>query len=200
MSIRHARSLLAATLLLTLAPSAVLGHAELDTINPADKSSGPPPAQIVGTFVQNLDPTKSNFRIVNAGNTVVAEGGVVDPASPRRMTLTLSPLPPGAYRIRWTTFSTEDGELAHGETTFTIVAASPSPSLAPSVSPVPSVAPSEAASPSASAVPSASPSPSGGSGTPTSTSTSDAVIPVIAALVILAVLGLWLLRGRRRVG
>jgi methionine-rich copper-binding protein CopC len=200
MPIRHARGLMAAVVLLTLVPSAVLGHAELDTISPADKSSGPAPAEIVGTFVQNLDPAKSNFRIVNSGGTVVAEGGEVDPATPRRMTLTLSPLPPGAYTIRWTTFSTEDSELAHGETTFTVVADTPSPSVAPSESASPSAAPSEAASPSApAAFPAVSPSPSGGTGT--STSTSDAVIPVIGALIVLAVLGLWLLRSRsRRVG
>lgn len=190
---------MAAVLLLTLVPSAVLGHAELDTISPADKSSGPPPAEIVGTFVQNLDPAKSNFRVVNAGGTVVAEGGEVDPATPRRMTLTLSPLSPGAYTIRWTTFSTEDSELAHGETTFTVVAATPSPSVAPSEAASPSVAPSASASPAPSAA-TPSPSPSGGTGT-TTTSTSDAVIPVIAALIVLAALGLWLLRSRsRRVG
>ena len=192
---------MAAVLLLTLAPTAVLGHAELDTISPANKSSGPPPAEIVGTFVQNLDPTKSNFRIVNARGTVVAEGGEVDPATPRRMTLALSPLPPGAYTIRWTTFSTEDSELAHGETTFTVVAATPSPSVAPSEAASPSVTPSASASPSAPSAPAAtpSPSPSGGGGTPTSTS--DVVIPVIGALIVLAALGLWLLRSRsRRVG
>ena len=190
---------MAAVLLLTLVPSAVLGHAELDTISPADKSTGPAPTEIVGTFVQNLDPAKSNFRVVNAGGTVVAEGGEVDPATPRRMTLTMSPLSPGRYTIRWTTFSTEDSELAHGETTFTVVAASPSPSVAPSASASPSVAPSASASPAPSAA-TPSPSPSGGTGT-TTTSTSDAVIPVIAALIVLAALGLWLLRSRsRRIG
>ena len=199
MSIRHARGFVAAVLLVSLVPTAVLGHAELDTISPADKSSGPPPAEIVGTFVQNLDPAKSNFRVVNAGGTVVAEGGDVDPATPRRMTLTLAPLPAGAYTIRWTTFSTEDNELAHGETTFTVVAATPSPSVAPSVAASPSVAPSPSDSPSASAATS-SPSPSGGTGTST-TSTSDALFPVIGALLVLAGLGLWLLRSRsRRVG
>jgi len=196
MSTRHARGLMAAVLLLTLVPSAVLGHAELDSISPADKSSGPPPAEIVGTFVQNLDPAKSNFRIVNVNGTVVAEGGEVDPATPRRMTLTLSPLAPGAYTIRWTTFSTEDSELAHGETTFTVVAATRSPSVAPSEAASPSVAPSASASPPAS-VPAPSPSPSGGTGT-TTTSTSDAVFPVIGALLVLAALGLWLLRSRSR--
>ena len=200
MSDRHIRGLVAASLLLVLAPSAVLAHAELDTISPADKSSGPSPTEIVGTFVQNLDPSKSSFALVDSTGTVVAKGGQVASDDVRKMTLILTgPLAPGAYEIRWTTVSTEDGELARGTTTFTVVAASPSPSVAPSAPASQSAAPSEAASPSAAPVASPSPSPSGGGGTPTSAS--DAVIPVIAALVILAALGLWLLRSRsRRVG
>jgi methionine-rich copper-binding protein CopC len=202
MSNRHARGLMAALLLLTLVPSGVLGHAELDTISPADKSSGPSPTEIVGTFVQNLDPTKSSFTVVDSTGKVVAQGGQVASDDVRKMTLPLTaPLAPGAYVIRWVTVSTEDGELARGTTTFTVVAATPSPSLAPSASASPSTVPSEAASPSVepSALASPAPSPSGSGGTPTSTS--DAVIPVIGALIVLAALGLWLLRSRsRRVG
>ena len=192
--------LLVATVLLILAPSAVLGHAELDTISPADKSSGPSPTEIVGTFVQNLDPSKSSFALVDSTGTVVAKGGQVASDDVRKMTLPLTaPLAPGAYEIRWTTVSTEDGELARGTTTFTVVAATPSPSVAPSATASPSTAPFVSASPSAAPVASPSPSPSSGGGTPTSAS--DAVIPVIAALIVLGALGLWLLRGRsRRVG
>jgi methionine-rich copper-binding protein CopC len=192
--------LLVATVLLILAPSAVLGHAELDTISPADKSSGPSPTEIVGTFVQNLDPSKSSFALVDSTGTVVAKGGQVASDDVRKMTLPLTaPLAPGAYEIRWTTVSTEDGELARGTTTFTVVAATPSPSVAPSATASPSTAPFVSASPSAAPVASPSPSPSSGGGT--QTSASDAVIPVIAALIVLGALGLWLLRGRsRRVG
>jgi copper resistance protein C len=197
---RHIGGLLVAMVLLILAPSTVLGHAELDTISPADKSSGPSPTEIVGTFVQNLDPSKSSFALVDSTGTVVAKGGQVASDDVRTMTLPLTaPLAPGAYEIRWTTVSTEDGELARGTTTFTVVAATPSPSVAPSASASPSAAPSASASPSAEPVASPSPSPSGGGGTPTSAS--DAVIPVIAALIVLGALGLWLIRGRsRRVG
>jgi len=192
--------LLVATVLLILAPSAVLSHAELDTISPADKSSGPSPTEIVGTFVQNLDPSKSSFALVDSTGTVVAKGGQVASDDVRKMTLPLTaPLAPGAYEIRWTTVSTEDGELARGTTTFTVVAATPSPSVAPSATASPSTAPSVSASPSAAPVASPSPSPSSGGGT--QTSASDALIPVIAALIVLGALGLWLLRGRsRRVG
>src|SRR6185295_12063135 len=101
MSIRHTRGLLAATLLLILVPSAVLGHAELDTASPADKSTvtGSPP-ELVFTFTEAVDPRQ----------------------------------PPGKYPVRWTTASAVDGDIAHGTPTFTIVAATPSPSLAASPS------------------------------------------------------------------
>ena len=186
--------LVGASLFLILVPVAALAHAELDTISPADKSSGPPPQQIVGTFVENVDPSKSSYTVVDASGKVVVSGGEVDPANTKRMTLALPVLAPGAYTIRWTTLSADDNEIARGTTTFTVVAASPSPSATP----VPSASVAASASPSASAPPSAAPSPSPSGGTGTPTSTTDALIPIVAVLVVLALLGLWLLRGRGR--
>ena len=186
--------LVGASLLLILLPVAALAHAELDTISPADKSSGPPPQQIVGTFVENVDPSKSSYTVVDASGKVVVSGGEVDPANTKRMTLALPVLAPGAYTIRWTTLSADDNEIARGTTTFTVVAPSPSPSATP----VPSASVAASASPSASAPPSAAPSPSPSGGTGTPTSTTDALIPIVAVLVVLALLGLWLLRGRGR--
>lgn len=187
--------------MLSLAPAAVLGHAELDTASPADKSSvaGSPP-ELVFTFTEALVPAKSSLKLVNSAGTIVAEGSTVDPTDAKKMHLAVPTQPPGMYTVRWTTASADDGDLAHGTTTFTIVAASPSPSVAPSEAANPSVAPSASASPSASTAEAPPPSPSGGTGT-TTTSTSDAVFPVIGALLVLAALGLWLLRSRaRRVG
>ena len=186
--------LVGASLFLILVPVAALAHAELDTISPADKSSGPPPQQIVGTFVENVDPSKSSYTVVDASGKVVVSGGEVDPANTKRMTLALPVLAPGAYTIRWTTLSADDNEIARGTTTFTVVAPSPSPSATP----VPSASVAASASPSASAPPSAAPSPSPSGGTGTPTSTTDALIPIVAVLVVLALLGLWLLRGRGR--
>jgi len=202
MSIRHTRGLLAATLLLILVPSAVLGHAELDTASPADKSTvtGSPP-EIVFTFTEAVDPRKSSLKLVDAGGAIVADGSTVDASDATKMHLVVPTQPPGKYTVRWTTASAVDGDIAHGTTTFTIVAATPSPSLAasPSATASESAAPSVSASPSAAPAASPSPSPSGGGGTPTSAS--DAAIPVIAALILLGALGLWLLRSRsRRVG
>ena len=141
-----------------LLPSAALGHAELDTVTPADKSTVQgSPDEIVMTFVQNLDPAKSSIVVVGASGGVVAQGGTVPAGKPREMDLPLAtPLAPGGYTIRWTTTSTEDGETARGTTTFTVTAA-PTPSPAPSV--VPSAAPSIAPATTPSAVPTVAPSP-----------------------------------------
>ena len=176
-------------------PSSVAAHAELDTISPADKSSGPSPTEIVGTFVQNLDPAKSSFTVVDSTNKVVAQGGELASDDVRKMTLTLTaPLDPGAYTIRWTTVSTEDGELARGTTTFTVVAATPPPSASPS----PSSAPSASAAASVAPSPSPSPTPAPSATPAPATSTSDALIPIVAVLIVLAALGAWLLRSRSR--
>jgi methionine-rich copper-binding protein CopC len=170
-----------------LAAGSVLARAELVTASPADKSTvDVPPEEIVLTFTQNLDPLKSSIRVVDAAGNLVVLGGIVSARDPRELYVPLEgPLPVGAYEIRWTTFSTEDQEQARGTTTFTVAAA-------------PSVVPSAAtASPSAAA--SVGPSAAQASSAPTSPSTSmsDAVIPIVA-LIVLAALGLWLLRGRSR--
>jgi methionine-rich copper-binding protein CopC len=191
---------------LLIAPGVALAHAELDTVTPKDKGTVPAPTQIVMTFTENLNPSGSNIRLVDASNAVIAQGGTVDPSTPKQMTLDLSatPLAPGAYTIRWTSTSALDGDVARGTTTFTATAATAppaSPSAAPSApSAEPSVAdsPSPAASPTgiSSDAPVASGSDtSGGSG---STSGTDAIVPIVVGVAVLGGLGWWLLRGRSR--
>jgi methionine-rich copper-binding protein CopC len=177
-----------------IAATVALGHAELATVAPADKSTiQGPPEEISMTFTQNLDPKKSSIVVVDSANKVVVQGGIVS-GNPREMYLPLpGPLPVGTYEIRWTTFSSEDQEQARGTTTFTVAAA---PSVAPSAS---AVAPSASPSAFESAVPSVAVS-AAPSSPPTSpaTSANDAVIPIVVALVVLAALGMWLLRSRAR--
>lgn len=180
-----------------LTPAAALGHAELVSATPADGATvASPPAEIVLLFSEDLDPGRSTIRLVDAAGTVIAEGGRVDPGNDARtMRLALpTPPPPGSYTIRWTSFSTEDDEQARGTTTFTIAAPTPPPTTpaTPSAEPVPSAGASiMAPSPSTTA----SPTPTSD---PTSAPTADALVPIVAALVVLAALGAWLLRGRAR--
>ncbi len=189
--------LIAATILI---PAIALGHAELDTVTPANKSTVEgSPSEIVMTFVQDLDAAKSSIRVVNSSGAVVVQGGTVAPGKPREMTLQLTtPLPPGAYQIRWITFSSEDDERDSGTTTFTVVAPPPSPTPAPSLATAaPSAPASVAPSLAPSIAPTVAPSPSSPPTAPAS-STSDALIPILAVVVVIVGLGLWLLRGRSR--
>ena len=55
-----------AAFLLLLAPGAVLGHAELDTVDPGRQVDGPgTPTEIVLTFTETLDPSKSSIKLAD---------------------------------------------------------------------------------------------------------------------------------------
>ena len=201
MSLRHASRLRAAAnvvLVLVLAfPSVALGHAELEAIDPPDGGTiTGSPSEIVGSFSLTLDPARSNYRVVDATNSVVAQGGTVD-ADKKTMRLALrTPLAPGRYTIRWTSFSPDDNEQARGTTTFTIIAATPPPSATPAPSAASTAPPTAVPSPSlATLAPVVSPS-----APPTApvTSTTDALIPIVVVALAIVGLGLWLLRGRSR--
>ena len=181
-----------AVLFVLFLPAAALAHAELGTMMPADKSTVPAPSEIVATFTENLDQSGSSLALVNASGNVVAKGGSVSTTNPKQMTLDLSsqPLDEESYTIRWTSKSAADGDLDRGTTTFTVIAG---PSLPIGSSEPASPSPSLVASPSA--IDSTTPSPSGAGGTSAS-STNDALIPIIVALIVLAALGLWLMRSR----
>jgi hypothetical protein len=111
------------------------------------------------------------------------------------MTLALPSLAAGAYEIRWTTASALDGDLDRGTTTFTYAPAAPSASPSSAASATPAA--SAAATPSPSIAATVAPSPSG-TGQPASASTSDLLIPIVVAVILVAGLGYWLLRGRSR--
>jgi methionine-rich copper-binding protein CopC len=179
-------------------PATALGHAELDTITPANGSTvTESPQQIVATFTETLDPSKSSIVVVTAAGSEVASGGVVG-ADLKTMTIALPALEPGAYQVRWTSTSAQDGDLDRGTTGFTYA---PAPTSSPTPIPAASATPvaTQAATPSPSAAPAASPSPSA-NGQPASSSTADVLIPIIAAVVVIGGLGYWLLRGRSRTG
>lgn len=186
------------TLVALAGPGAALGHAELATVSPADRSTiaGPPP-EIVLTFTENLDPARSSVRLIDSGGGLVAEAGTVEPGGDgRTMRLALSTaLAPGTYTVRWTSFSTEDNEQDRGTTTFTVTLTTAPPTVAPSAAPP--TAPSSSAV--ATSAPPAAPSPSPAPTTPAASNT-DVLIPIVAVLAVLAGLALWLLRGRSRGG
>jgi methionine-rich copper-binding protein CopC len=183
-----------ALVLVALGSAAVLGHAELETAVPADGSTVTvPPTEIVLSFTEALNPSKSSITLVDGAGKTVAQGGAVDKSDPKTMRLALTTtLAPGPYEIRWTSVSAEDGDIARGTPKFTVAAPSPTPSE-------PSVAPSASPSivPSTSPPPSVAPSPSPAPTTPAASS-GDVLIPMVGLIVVLAALGGWLLSRSRR--
>src|SRR6185312_14967141 len=158
-------------------------HAELDTMTPANGSTvTAAPAQIVATFTEPLDPSKSSLVLVTSDGAQIASGVVVAADDAKKMTLAVPSLAAGAYEIRWTTASALDGDLDRGTTTFTYAPA-PSPSASPSsaATATPATSASAAATPPPSIAASVAPSPSG-SGQPASASTSDLLIPIVVAV------------------
>jgi hypothetical protein len=173
-------------------PAPVAAHSELKTSVPADGAvlTAQPP-EIVLTFTAALNKAKSSITLHDATGTELAKAGV-DPADDTVMRLVPPALAPGAYEIRWTSVAL-DGDLLRGIVHFTLAAPTPSPTSTPTAvtSGTPAISPSPSASPS----PSSSPSPSGGSSSATS---SDVIVPIVVAIVLVALLGAWLLGGGSR--
>lgn len=182
-------ALLAALLLL---PGVAIGHAELETATPGpgDEVVGSP-TQIVATFSQDLDMSRTTMEVRDASGTTVAEGPVLGDGK-RELVLALPELAPGEYEVRWTSFSAEDSELERGRYSFTVLPApNPSPDL--------TVAPTAAATAAAPTAPPSTPSP-GASATAAPVESSDsglaALLPIGVAVIALLAIGAWLLRRR----
>jgi methionine-rich copper-binding protein CopC len=187
--LRAALLVLGALIALAL-PITASAHADLVSATPADKSTvSGTPSEIVLTFSESLNPTKSSLVLLDSSSSQVAKAGV-DPADDKVMRLTPPALDPGAYEIDWTSDSL-DGHLLRGKVTFTVTAPTPSPSVAPTTAPTAtaSTTPATSAAPTPSPTPSAVPP-------PTSASGADVIVPVLVAIVLIAVLGAWLVRGR----
>lgn len=198
-----ALAITAATFLLTLvAPAATLAHAELTGSTPADKSSvaGPFAGPITLTFSEALA-TGSSATLL-AGGTKVADATV----SGATMTFTLaSALAPGAYTIQWTGVAA-DKHVDRGTVAFTVTEPTPAPATPTPVpatpTPAPTAAPSATAAPAtaspapsiaATAAPVASATPAAGSA---ASSGGDVILPIVVALVFVALVAVTLLRKR----
>jgi methionine-rich copper-binding protein CopC len=193
---RRAGACFAAVLLAMFAmPVVAFAHAELESASPPDGAVlAAPPSEIVLTFTEALNVPKSHMELIGPDGTQVA-AGVVDPDNEMAMRIDPPELAPGAYEIRSTAVAAHDGALKREVLTFTITAPSPTPSPTTSAPP-PSAAPSAPPSAPPSAVPSPTPSAGGDS----TASTGDVLLPIIAALVVVLLLGAMLVRSRSRGG
>ena len=190
---------LIATFVILAVPGSALAHAELQRSIPDDGATVTDPVSVVsGTYSQDLAPN-SKLLVKDAIGATIATGSV-DPSDARRMfARPATPLGNGAYDVQSTSVSADDGDIERLQWTFTVaVAASPSPTEIPSVSAgaspeiSPAVAPSQPASATADATPSLSPAP----GDSTADS-SNVILPIIAALAVVAVGGAYLLNRNR---
>src|SRR3954452_2263630 len=197
---RLATAVTVAAVAVILGPRLVLGHAELQTATPADKSVVTEPvAEVSGIYSEAMKPDGSSLVVKDATGTQVAKGSV-DPEDDTRMFATpTTPLGNGAYTVESTTLA-EDGDVEHAKWTFTVavaVAASAAPSAV--ASPAPSAVASAAATPAAAtpiATVAPAPSPSG-DGTATA-SGGGVVLPIIVALIVLGAGAAYLLTRRNR--
>jgi methionine-rich copper-binding protein CopC len=192
---------LIASFVVLLVPGSAQAHAELVRAIPADGETVAAPVTVVtGRYTQDL---AANSRLVvrDASGAAVATGSV-DPADARRMIARPdTPLGAGSYEVQSTSVSADDGDIERVQWTFTVTeAASASPTEAPSATSsasastaaTPSSAPSETPSAPTNAAPSASPAP----GDQTSSS-GDVLLPIIAALAIVAIGGVFLVNRNR---
>jgi methionine-rich copper-binding protein CopC len=188
--VRTVRPLLAALLLATLAAAPALAHAELESSNPDDGAQlTTAPTAVSLTFTEGLTAAKSSLVLEGPDGEVGTARPEADGASEIRLDgLTLAP---GAYTIRWTA-AADDGHIERGTTTFTIAeptappaTAGAAPSATPSASPP---APSAGAAPT--------PAPSAGPTDPAA-SGGDVLLPIVAALALVGVIGFLVLRRSR---
>lgn len=213
-SLSRAGAVVAALLLALALAGPALAHAELATSEPADGAAlATPPTAVKLTFTEGLDAGKSSFRLLGPAGEV----GTAKPARDGAKVMRLEGLTlvPGAYTIRWTA-AARDGHVERGTQAFTVLEPAPAPATTSPEAPAPSseasaapagtaaASPAPAApSPAATAIP-ATPVPAstpGGAGTdqaPAADSGTDTLIPIVAALALVAAIGVLVLRRSRR--
>lgn len=109
-----------AVLLLLGAPKAN-AHAFLDHAAPSVGSTvQPAPTEIRLWFTQDLEPAFSSLEVTDqSGKRVDAGDAKVDSNDASELHATLTPLPPGTYKVAWHVVSV-DTHRTDGEFTFTV--------------------------------------------------------------------------------
>src|SRR4051812_15724221 len=92
------------------------------------------PKQLVLEFSEELDSGFSRVQLLNSKNQVINPGpGVVDPAAPKIMRLTLGELPKDSYTALWRSRSAADGHVTEGSVPFGVGVAATTTSLIPAL-------------------------------------------------------------------
>jgi methionine-rich copper-binding protein CopC len=173
---------------LLVVPTGAAGHAELSNSEPEDGATvAVAPDLIVAAFTEVLA-EGSGMVLRDSVGATLAEGGI-DGSSDTRMTIDPPALVGGEYEVRWTAVA-GDGHVERGSFSFVVTPTAVSPSPAPTVEVTapPTASPTETPG---------SPEPLGPGGDTSGTAGTDALIPIIAALAVVAILGGYLLSRRR---
>ncbi len=188
MKIRSAGALALALTLVAALATAVLGHAQLTSSDPAQGATIKTPYTLTATFDDELTPDGSSIVIVDANGATVASGTVSD-KDDHMMTAQLPLVPDGTYEVKWTAVSADDKAVERGLYQFEVsaTAATTAPTTPAST------AASSAAPSTALPTPAASPSTGSGSG-----GGNDLTIALVLAVIIIGgVVGYVLYRNRR---
>lgn len=192
---------LALTLVLTvLVPASVSAHTELERATPSDGSTVDAPfdGPIRLEFSEELG-DGSGAALQDDGGGEIATATVDGPGATMEFAL-VTPLGPGEYQIAWTGIAV-DGHVERGTVAFTVEAPPPTPEPTPSPSPTPepseSVAPATQ-TPQQTPTPSPSPNPTTNPTPADAAGSGDVVIPIIAALLMVALGAGYLLSRRGR--
>jgi methionine-rich copper-binding protein CopC len=119
--VRSARLTRVLVLLLWLPPLAAGAHALLDKSEPARRATlAKPPAAVRLWFNERLEPAFSSLEVVDAGGRpVAADAARVSAQDPKLLELTLPPLAPGVYTVRYKVLSV-DGHTVKASFPFTV--------------------------------------------------------------------------------
>jgi methionine-rich copper-binding protein CopC len=97
-------------------------HAHLDRARPAaDSSVRESPREVTLWFTQRLEAAFSEVRVTDAADRRVDAGDArIDADDARILRVSLPPLAPGAYRVRWRVLSV-DTHVSQGEFTIEVL-------------------------------------------------------------------------------
>jgi methionine-rich copper-binding protein CopC len=111
----------AALALVGLCPGTSEPHASLVSATPAARAVvSTPPARVVLIFNERLEPAYSRVSVWDAaGQQVDAKDGALDPANPTAIRVSLPPLGPGRYVVRYRVLSV-DGHIVEASFPFSI--------------------------------------------------------------------------------
>jgi copper resistance protein C len=115
------RFLTACLLGLALLPASAVGHAVLVKAVPAQRAAlTEPPPRVELWFNERLEPAYSRASVINeAGAQIDLRDGTVSKEDAKRLSLSLPPLGPGRYTVRFRVLSV-DGHVVESNLTFTI--------------------------------------------------------------------------------